>query len=57
MPHPKGPYSDPLNLFLNYFWNFVCGNIFSEPSVKDAVVRNSGLEIKAADYEDTPVSI
>ena len=47
----------PLSLFLNYFWNFVCGNIFSEPSVKDEVARNSGLKIKAADYEDTPVSI
>ena len=25
--------------------------------MKDEVARNSGLKIKAADYEDTPVSI
>ena len=31
-------------------------NSFAEPSVKDDVMRDSGLEIKAADFEEAAVS-
>lgn len=38
--------------------NYGCGiqTLFTEPSVKDDVARKSGLEIKAADFEEVPVS-
>lgn len=35
---------------------FHCKTLFTEPSVKDDVARKSGLEIKAADFEELPVS-